>query len=139
VWKAGSAVRTWWDIGASIETPESLNDAIAGATGVSNGTALTIPLLLMPSELRGWKVTELEMPSRIPDARLGRVECFRVSGKAGGNSQTVWLDRNSYLLLCIEETVPFAGFSTEQRTTYEPVVDGDLAEDLLVFGAPRTH
>src|SRR5437660_3207129 len=48
VWANGEAVQTWWDVSPGVEQQESLEMALAGATGVSGGSAHTIPALLMP-------------------------------------------------------------------------------------------
>jgi hypothetical protein len=39
VWRRGTDVRTWWDVKPGIEKPASLALALAGATGVSGGSA----------------------------------------------------------------------------------------------------
>src|SRR5262249_47398083 len=48
VWAHGAEVRTWWDVRPGVEEAKSLGMALAGATGVSGGSAHTVPALLLP-------------------------------------------------------------------------------------------
>jgi outer membrane lipoprotein-sorting protein len=135
IWRSGSQVHTWWDIDSSLESPESLDDAIAGATGISGGSAHTVPLLLMPAELKGRRLAELAQVSRLPDALLGQTDCFRIEGKVGGLSETIWLDKGTYLVRKIEEQLP-ARFGATETTSYEAALDEDISDNLLAFDPP---
>ncbi len=53
VWRNGQEVETWWDVRPGFAKPESLNMALAGATGVSGGSAHRIPALLLPLRWKG--------------------------------------------------------------------------------------
>src|SRR5262245_59747489 len=59
LWADGSEVRTWWDVRGRVERPESLHLALAAATGVSGGSAHTIPALLAPDNVGGRRLTQL--------------------------------------------------------------------------------
>src|SRR5258708_2518928 len=63
----GSVVQTWWDIRPGIEQVESLSRALAGATGVSSSSAHTIPALLMPDQVSGWRLGERATLARLED------------------------------------------------------------------------
>ena len=89
----------------------------------------------MPNELSGWKLTELQELSRLPDALLGQVGCFRVQGKVQGSTETLWLDKVSSLVRRIDEILP-PGLRT-QTTTYAPVIDENISSDLLLFSPPK--
>ncbi len=97
IWTEGDrAFSRWFVTGNRIEQARNLSFAIAGATGVSSGSAYTVPSLLMPQELTGSKVLELA------DARVEGVElidghrCYRVTGKRIGDSvRTLWIDVES--------------------------------------------
>src|ERR1700709_667768 len=47
---AGSAdaVKSWWSLDPGVKNPENLTAALVEAAGVSNGSSVTIPSLLMP-------------------------------------------------------------------------------------------
>jgi outer membrane lipoprotein-sorting protein len=135
IWKNGEDVRSWWDVDPGIQTA-SLDMAIAGATGVSGGSAHTIPRMLLPKELEGWVLTELEQQQRKEDADLDGVNCYRIEGKARGDPTTLWIDKKTVLLLRIEQSHQFKDFRTEETTTYTPLVNVDIPEELLVFDPP---
>jgi outer membrane lipoprotein-sorting protein len=48
VWRKGKEVQTWWDVKPGVEKPESLNLALAGATGVSGSSEPVREVLLSP-------------------------------------------------------------------------------------------
>jgi outer membrane lipoprotein-sorting protein len=137
IWRKGDDVRTWWDVRPGVEST-SLDLAIAGATGVSGGSAHSIPRLLLPKEIDGRKATTIQNAKRIEDATLEGVECYRISGTVGDSPTTLWIDKQSFLLIQIEEQTRFEDFRTEETTTYKPVVNGEVPEDLLLFDPPST-
>lgn len=136
VWSNGKNVQTWWDIKPGIETPESLNLAVAGATGVSGSSAHTIPALLLPDEVGGRKLTDITELKRTEDGAVANVECFRVAGKFGDESITVWIDKQSYLVRRIDEQHMLGNIRVEQTTTYEPSFVEKITDKMLEFDPP---
>jgi RNA polymerase sigma factor (sigma-70 family) len=133
-------VRTWWDVKPGVEKPESLALALGGAAGVSSLSSLNIPQLLLPDKM-GRSRLVLAEPKRAEDAKLGKVDCFRVEGKFGANPMRrqrllLWIDKKTYLVRQIDEQALFDDFRTEQTTTYDPTIDGKIADKLLEFDPP---
>lgn len=165
VWAAGSDVRVWWDVRPGVERPESLVMALAGATGVSGGSAHTVPSLLMPDARLGSRVTQLADLTAMPDETLDGVACYRLVGRvvlpplepgeaerrdeevrqltgrrmprAEHGPRTLWVDRGTLLIRRIDEAVNFETFSTETVTTYAPKVGVAISEDDLRFDPPE--
>lgn len=192
IWRQGADVQTWWDVRPGIEKPRSLEFALSAAQGVSSKSSGRIPRLLMPAELGGVERLGLGKIKRLPDEKLGTVECFRIEGtqypartvaiskgldpseakaaeeavrealKAKGVSdnviqksvqavktaqqgsqnavrgpQIVWIDKASFLVRRIDEQTTFDNFRTEATTTYEPVLDGLVTDQLLAFDPPQ--
>ncbi len=137
VWRKENEVRTWWDIKPGTENPPSLELAVAGATGVSGGSAHTIPALLLPNEISGRPLTDITEASRIEDAKLDETECFRVHGNFDDSPVTLWIEKETYLVRRIDEETKFEDFQTVDTTTYEPVVDGEIADNLLEYNPPN--
>jgi outer membrane lipoprotein-sorting protein len=137
VWRKGKEVQTWWDITPGVEKPESLDLALAGATGVSGGSARTVPTLLLPKEVRGGRLTDLTEAKRADDAKIGKVDCLRIEGKYGGHPMTLWIDKKTFLVRRIDSKKKFDDFSTEQTTTYDPVIDGEIPDKALQFDPPK--
>ena len=61
-----------------------LEFALAGATGVSGGSAQRVPAMLMPGRVWGRPLTDLVDLQRLEDAPLGKVVCFRIQGTRPG-------------------------------------------------------
>jgi hypothetical protein len=137
VWRNGEKVKTWWDIGSRLEDNPSLDLALAGATGVSSGSAHTIPALLMPSEVSGFTLKDLHGITRLKDSTCGDSKCFLIRGKdSQGDILTLWIDEGSLLLRQIHSGHDFAGFQTEEITTYTPIVNDRIPEEVMAFSAP---
>ncbi|HLX68487.1 MAG TPA: hypothetical protein VKV04_02565 [Verrucomicrobiae bacterium] len=164
VWADGELVRTWWDIKRGVQEPASVALALAGATGVSGGSAHTIPDLLMPDRVGGRRLTELAELMSLGDETLGGGDCCRLSGRfppipidpaeeekriqetialvgrrperAEHSPLRLWIDRSTLLIRRIEETKQFETFRSEETTDYEPAVGVSLSDAELQFGAP---
>jgi hypothetical protein len=161
VWASGKDVRTWWDIRSKLEHSESLSSGLAGATGVSGGSAHVVPALLLPDEVTGRGLTNLSELSRLDDADLGGNPCFRIQGKliikipqrerdehrqrvqkltgrlpeeSEHGPTVIWIEKFKYLIRCIEEKVQFESFSTERTTEYDPLLNSQIAQKQLEFG-----
>jgi outer membrane lipoprotein-sorting protein len=166
VWARGKDVRTWWDIRPKMEGPESLALALAGATGVSGGSAHTIPTLLIPDQIGGRGLTELTGLKRLEDADLGDIHCFRVQGRqviritraerdehrqkvqkltgkipeeSEHGPTVVWIVKATFLVRRIEQKVQFESFRTESTTEYNPLLDTPIGEKQLEFGKPEAN
>lgn len=132
-------VLSWWDVTPGIKTEESLDMAIACATGVSSVSAHTIPTLLLPNVISGGRLTDITEAQRIDDAEIGGVNCYRIQGKFVNDPITIWIEANTFLVRRIETQHTFTDFSTETVTTYMPVVNGVVADDMLAFNPPLAN
>ncbi len=136
VWRLGSHVQTWWDVKPGIEKAASLSSALSGATGVSGGSAHAIPALLLPGEVEGRRLTDMTEVRRIADAEVGGVGCFCVEGKYANLPRTVCIDRTMFLVRRIEFQTTFPRFRTQETTTYEPLINEPVAQEVLEFDPP---
>jgi hypothetical protein len=137
VWRGGDEVLSWWYVEPGVEKVSSLGLALAGATGVSGGSAHTVPALLLPSDVSGRRVTELAEAMRIDDARIDEVDCFRIAGTSSGSPHILWIDQKTYLVRRIEEGHRFDKFRTEETTNYDPALDGEVPDESLRFDPPK--
>jgi hypothetical protein len=160
VWTDGEVVRTWWDVGRRLDEPTSLGLALAGATGVSSGSAHTVPSLLMAPELGEWRLSYLEEVISLGDVRLDDITCYRLQGwdppseanpsadeeflrltgqppeREVAGPLTLWIDRGTFLLRRIEEQVQYETYRTETITTYEPAMGIRIGEGEVRFDPP---
>jgi len=137
IWSDGKAIRSWWDVRPGIEKPESIGRALAAATGVSGGSARRVPSLLMRDDFPGAAAARVTDLKRIEDATQFNVDCFRVEGKYAGSIETLWLDKETFLLRRIDSPKESPTFRTEVTTTYDPVVDGEITDQMLIFDPPQ--
>lgn len=91
---------------ATEEPQESLALAVAGATGVSSGSAHTIATLLIPDLWKespfGSAVSDLGDAKVVGMEQIDGVDCYRVSGMRRGERMDVWIGRNDYLIRKLE-------------------------------------
>jgi hypothetical protein len=157
----GEEVSTWWDIRPGVRRPESLSLALAGATGVSGGSAHIVPSLLMPDRVGGVRMTGLRELTRLGNARLGQIECYRVRGRfvidpeeaercrreiqerfgrtlpaVDRSPVTLWVEKETFLLRRIEEQTRSEELRTDTVTTYDPRAEGPVTEQQLQFDPP---
>ena len=137
VWSKGKEVHEWWSIKPGVEEPKSLGLALAGATGVSGGSAHTVPALLLPKEVRGRRLTQIAEAKRVEDAKLDMVDCFRVEGKFDESPMTLWIDQRSFLVRRIDAQKKFDDFRVEETTTYDPAINEEIPKKSLEFDPPK--
>lgn len=135
VWQDGSDVRTWWDLENQTERVDSLGLALAGATGVSSGSAHTIPSLLMPAEVGGRLITDLQAAKLANKQMLGQHSCLTIKALHADDPITIWIDEESFLVRRIDSMTKFDDFTTTDSTVYDPVVDQEVDPKSLEFNA----
>jgi outer membrane lipoprotein-sorting protein len=153
VWSDGTQVRSWWDAQPGVRNPGSVYDALAVATGISGGSSVRVPSLLLPQEFGGGPL--LVGPEAIDDAVAGDADCYRIRGKSrktpytlmmGAQTRTVedesitfWIDKTTYLLRKVEEERTFDTYREKSVTTYSPQFDVDIPPADLAFNAPAPN
>ena len=123
VWMNRGPVRVWWTVEPKIKTEQSLDMAIAGATGVSAGSAHNVPRLLMPDKVSGWSWSQLTSPVVVGADIVDQVKCDRITGTAYKDSQmTIWIGQADHLIRKLVQTATIDSqtdtFTT--TTTYHP-------------------
>ncbi len=152
VWSDGTDVRSWWDAKPGVRNPGSLQAALSPAAGISGGSSVRVPGLLMPEALGEGPL--LIGPERIDDGADRGVTCFRITGKSRttpytlsmgtrtltvkDETVTLWIDRAAVLLRKVEERRTFETYTSESTTTYAPEVNVEIPAAELAFGAPET-
>ena len=134
IWKDGKNIKSFWEIKGE-ETPKSLSMAIAGATGISSGTAHNIPTLLI-SEVRGRKITNMKNPIILKEGKddNGKL-CYLIKAEKKQKNETfiLWVQKETFLITKIETTTIFDKFDTESVTIYQPQININIPEAELKF------
>jgi len=143
IWKEGDAVKSSWSIRPGVITDRSFSMSISGANGVSGKSALTVPSLLMPDELRANPIKALTNLRLAGEEKIAGREAYRIEGDDfRGNTTTVWIDKQQFLLLQIFEKRKVSkadgkgSFETEATTVYDPKLNEDVLSSKLAFDAP---
>lgn len=129
VFQNGKILKTFWTIQGE-RVPQSLSMAIAGATGVSSGTAHNIPTLLI-SDVAGRKITNIQNPIFLKEAKGddGKIYYLIKSGKKRKNrSLVLWIQKETFLITKIEATTSLDKFDTQTVTIYQPEIDIKIPE-----------
>ena len=88
-----------------VQEEQSVQMAIAGATGISSGTACAVSSLLSPSLIkikRKW--TDLHNPVVRNEEFIFGFECFLVNGSLDNADDTeLWIDQKTYLIRKVVE------------------------------------
>jgi outer membrane lipoprotein-sorting protein len=137
IWRKGEDVQSWWDIAPNLRRPLSLGRALNYASGVSGGSSRTVPALLIMDEVGRLQPIDFTNAKRIKDAMLDKVACFRIQGQSVGSPMTIWIDKKRFLIRRIDSQRKFDDFRTEQTTTYEPVINGEISAEMLKFDPPH--
>jgi hypothetical protein len=117
---------------AVVELEESLKLAVAGATGISGGSAHTIARLLLP-EIGGFSLSKLADVNLEREAEVEGALCYELTGvHPRGGPHTLWIGKSDLLLRKLSERVRDSP-SEEIRSAI--IVDADLEPS--VFGIPQ--
>lgn len=137
VWDDGHVARSWWTVDPQVRTSPSLRMPLAGATGVSGGSAHTAPRLLMPETVGGWAITDLANARVLGADRVGGADCWKLTGlDRQGNPNYVWIDKRTYLLR--KEFYRWDNPRTETTTIYQPQIDVAIPDSVFTFTPPVT-
>jgi len=150
VWWDGKEVRSWWDAQPGVRHPASLREALAVATGISGGSSMRVPGLLLREELGAGPL--LVAPERIADTTDRDVPCYRIRGKSQKTPYTItmgaqlltvqdeeitfWIDRATYLLRKVEEDRTLDTYRSKSVTVYSPQADVEIPPSELAFDVP---
>src|SRR6185312_7432132 len=80
IWQEVPPAKVFWTVKGQTETCE-LRMAIAGATGISGGSAHTIPRLLIPELTGGWGLTDLEDVLHVGEQLIEGIRCLAIQGR----------------------------------------------------------
>lgn len=134
VWRDDSAIKSRWTIKPETRTFETLSQALAGATGVSGGSAITVPSMLMGDLRDTHRIQTLTQLNLRGEEKLGDRMAYRIEGRDWRISLlTIWIDKESFLLLKIHEKKQLKHVASESTTTYQPRININISPDKLAF------
>ena len=132
----GKDLQTYWDLKKGMKL-DSLDRAVAAATGISGGSAITVPAMLLPNEITWRRAIRFYKPKRIDDDLIDKTDCFRIHDLIGGSPTTLWIDKENFLLRKIYREQAFSDFKAQTTTIYKPVLNGKVPDEMLDFNPPK--
>lgn len=167
IWTAPEGVRSWWSVsqdGTSdgYEAEESIDMAIAGATGISHGLASGVPALL--TMRRSPRLTRLRDAVQAPDEIVDGVECVSLLQDDGLRRDQIWIGKSDLLIRrVLDEDRPGAmrqsyderlklgyvdaddldldppakDLASETVIDYKPAPNPTLTDDVFTFAPPK--
>ncbi len=111
-----------------------LKMAIAGATGVSDGAAYHVPLMLLP-DLDGSLSSRTSSPKLVGEETFEGVECYVIEIVLRGKQpQTMWIGKQDFLLRRVHQEKKNDDFSTVRDEIHRKIVlNGEIEEELFQF------
>ena len=125
----------WYGDSREHEKGETIGMAKAGFTGISLGSAHTVPRMLFPIEISGLSFGDMTDMKYEDKATVKGVECDVVFSKKWGTR--AWIDSKTHLLRRVFEKSDFEGYTFSDTTDYDPRVNIDIKDELMVFDPPH--
>ena len=137
VWSDGKDSFTYWEPD-TYEKNEYLGMGIAGATGVSRGSAHTLSRLLMSKEMSGFALTELTNLALVGEELFEGELCYRVNGKHPfGDVYELWIGKKDYLLRKLREKTTNKDHTTIEEEIHRNIkLNETIAKDVFNFKPP---
>lgn len=128
---AGETATHWCDRPAGEET-RPLEIAIAGATGISHGSAHTISNLLMPDVVRGTRLNDLERAQYQGSELFEGVQCHVVSGYYMDDMACrAWVGESDWLVRKVWSDL---GLGASEEIHRDIAVNDDIPVNTFVAG-----
>ena len=121
----------WYGPGR-LEANRSLGLTVAGFTGISRGTATTVPNMLFPWEVRALSFPDMADLRLVGSAKERGVLCDVLESKK--HLTKAWIERKTRLLRRLEER--FDPSDPMSVTLYEPRIDVPVSDAELTFAPP---
>jgi hypothetical protein len=138
-WGDRCDIQTWWAYKPGIETKKSLDLALAGCHLFGG-----VPKMLLPDAVwfQNFAPGSIMDTKLLEDAQLDGMDCYRVRGRYGDRTWTLWIDKKTYLLRRVDEDeyeVKMSqgkSFRVSETVIYKPVLDGEVPDETLEFNPP---
>ncbi len=129
IWSDFSHTYSEWTVEPGIvDDGPKLALALGAAAGVSGGSSVTIPGLLLPDVVGRLNLRPRTPIVNGPEAVDGH-PCWRVTGSDhSGDPLTLWIDRDTHLLRRLETSHHFGTFDADSTISYQPEIDQRIAD-----------
>ena len=142
VWSSGSGDFLDMGFGKDPEKHKGLEDALAGATGISGGAAGTVPAAFFNTEWANPFCCLAISLVRQSDEKIGDVDCYVFAGESSsGNTRTIWLGKQDFLIRQIRNVTTAAAMKAgmERAAKMEPSAPDESKIELTGSTSIETH
>lgn len=130
IWSDGKEAFTYWDSPYRVRKAESLGSAVAGATGVSQGSAHTL-IRLLTDEVTGFSLIQLTNLSLVGEEKFERTDCYRITGRhPRGYPYELWIGKQDWLLRKIKS-------DSDEEIHREIKIDIEIPAETFRFKPPK--
>jgi len=134
VWKSGGMEKSYR---ASIFQRSPLDDALLSIFGLSRGSSLTVPALLMPDLFHGPGLFASFTSARLNgEEKIDGRRAFKIEAQLQDQSMTLWIDESQFVILKVEQKSKSPDFKGEAITKYRPALNSEVSAGQLAFNAP---
>jgi hypothetical protein len=117
IWTEGGLTKSRTTLEPSTIQCDSLGEGLYGVTGITHSSAQYVPKLLIPNEVRGRKVTELQSPALIGAKSIGKQKCWVVSGSYAPNQPLeLWIGQTDHRIHRLIRTLTLSDKTTVVTT-----------------------
>lgn len=136
IWSDGRETFTYWEPNP-VEKEEDISRGIAGATGVSRGSAHTVSVLLL-EVVSGFRLTEMKNISLVREEQFEGEDCFVVRGfHPFGFPIDLWISKNDFLLRKTRERDDETK-SWDEEIRRNVKINEAIADEMFHYTPPKT-
>ncbi len=144
VWQQGAAIKSLWTLNLQEREFTDLGQALAGPTGVSGGSAVLVPGLLLPNAVRGGLLKALTNVTLAGEETVDARAAYKLEAQdIRGQALTLWIDKTHLVILKLYQKQKIdpaklpggkgAPFETETTTTFSPKLNEPVPAARLEF------
>jgi outer membrane lipoprotein-sorting protein len=134
VWQDGASVKSWWSVKPQVRLFETLDMALAGAAGVSGGSAIVVPSMLLGDLHDSHRIQNLTKLAIVGEEKIGGRTAYKIEGSDfRDHKMTLWIDKEQFLLLKTFEVRALPDGNAETTLTYKPEINPTIPADKLAF------
>jgi hypothetical protein len=115
--RTNNLVKTWWGILNRTAAPANMPRALGAALGVSGGTSMIVPELLLTSDFKNNNlfrtITKREVAA---EEQVNGKDCYKITGTNLRGPVTIWIAKKDFLIRKIEMEYVVDPAKTEAMT-----------------------
>lgn len=104
VWSMGDGDYLNMGFGKPAEKQKTMEDALAGATGISSGAAAEVPAAFFNTKWANPFCCLAKGLIQQADEKVGEVDCYVFAGGTKDRTRTIWIGKQDFLIRQIRET-----------------------------------